>query len=63
MACLMAGALRDLAHPKPAVRCAAAVWFASPDAGHPVSLRDCCQVLNLDARCISRRALTWAGLA
>jgi hypothetical protein len=62
MASILAGALQDLASPKPSVRHDAAAWFQDPDAGRPVSLHHCCDALQLDPRRIGRRGLRWAGL-
>jgi hypothetical protein len=63
MASILAGALQDLGSRKPAIRADAAAWFASPDDGWPVSLRECCEVLGLRPHDVSTRALRWAGLA
>jgi hypothetical protein len=55
-------AAEDLGHHKPAIRMAAADWFAHPHAGNPVSLAMVCEVLGLRPRHASRTALKWAGL-
>jgi hypothetical protein len=63
MASILAGALADLGSPNALKRIDAVRWFRYPDLPVAVSLRDCCDVLGLRPRHVSRHALRWSGLA